>query len=148
MTKLFQEVEKAEHPSRELSDRVLRALGWRTESHGFRNINGSTESVEIWLAPGETFSREDFQWVADEACMNMWSDEDRYRPHITDDFKAILAIRPSTVVWDLKGGWDDEPLGKMTYYGTARAYEQEYKATESKTPELAILSAFLKVMDL
>lgn len=77
---LARECEKAPNGNRDLSDRIIRAFGWRTERHGFKNINGSTEAVDVWLAPGKEFRREDFEWLAQEAANNMWSYDGDHRP--------------------------------------------------------------------
>jgi hypothetical protein len=91
---LAERCEKATGPDRELSDDILRAIGWRTESRGFRNINGSTESVAVWLRPGQDFSRDDFRWLEDEAANNAWSSDEDWRPNVTASLDAAMTLLP------------------------------------------------------
>ena len=134
---LIAELESAKEGSRELSDRVLLACGWRYEKikRGI-GFSGKPKLEDAWLDPTRV------PWTGAVKSK---------RPSPTESLDDAVAVVPEGWEWGIGSGWSHKsaarpPIAQLVYLDMSTG-KQTTITENGNTPVLALCIAALKTRD-
>lgn len=93
MTSLQTRLRDATGPDRELDGEIAVSLaGWSQEKLLAKNINGSTESLEVFLPPDEHNRDYIVSMIEDQVACNIWAPDLGEPPRFTSSVDAALEL--------------------------------------------------------